>query len=167
MKKILNQQLTHNLATIMNIKSNRKEPRRITSRIGAQRRRRGAVTVEMAMTLPVLLLILFGAYEFAKAHFLMHTVQAASYEGARTGMVLGGTADEAIAAAETVVRAAGARNVTVTVEPEDLSTDSEFVRVTVVVPLEGNMPFMRFFNRNAELFGETELRREDPGVDLP
>ena len=57
-------------------------------------RRRGATTVELALTLPILFLLVFGAIEFSRAHMLQHTTEIAATEAARQAIVPGATAEE-------------------------------------------------------------------------
>ncbi|MBX3440075.1 MAG: pilus assembly protein, partial [Planctomycetaceae bacterium] len=59
-------------------------------------RRGGATTVELAIVLPVLFLFVFSAIEFSRLNMLRHLASVAAYEGARQGIVLGATADEAV-----------------------------------------------------------------------
>jgi Flp pilus assembly protein TadG len=44
---------------------------------------RGAIAVEFAIILPVLLLLIFGALDLAHAYYIQHIVTTASREGAR------------------------------------------------------------------------------------
>jgi Flp pilus assembly protein TadG len=69
--------------------------------------RRGAHIVEMALVLPILIMIVFGIIEFARANQIRQTVKQAAYEGARVGI----TADATVAAvqsqANTVLNSVG------------------------------------------------------------
>ena len=58
-------------------------------------RRQGAAVIEMALTLPVLFLLLFACYEFGRANMIRHTAQGAAYEAARVAIVPGATRAEA------------------------------------------------------------------------
>jgi len=58
---------------------------------------RGAVMVEFAIVLPVLLLILLGIIEFGRAYNAQVSIQAAAREGARELALRHGTADVASA----------------------------------------------------------------------
>ncbi|MEI7548318.1 MAG: TadE/TadG family type IV pilus assembly protein [Actinomycetota bacterium] len=71
-------------------------------------RDRGAVMVELALVLPVLLTLLFGIVGFGSAYSAKVSIQGAAREGARS-LALGGSADDAKAA---VIAAAGTANVT-------------------------------------------------------
>jgi Flp pilus assembly protein TadG len=56
-------------------------------------RRRGAVLVESAFTLPVFLLLVVGTLDFGLAVFRQHTIAAAARSGARMAIVHGSSAD--------------------------------------------------------------------------
>ena len=51
------------------------------------RNNRGAALVEMALILPLLLLIVFGIFEFGRAMFIVNTLNNAAREGARRASV--------------------------------------------------------------------------------
>lgn len=63
-------------------------------RRAGERRRRGTSTVEMAIVLPLLLLLVFAIGEFGVAFTQWQTLANAAREGARTGVVFrGGSCD--------------------------------------------------------------------------
>lgn len=51
----------------------------------AERRARGAITVEFALVVGVLMLVLFGMIDFAYYFYVQHVVTTAAREGARSG----------------------------------------------------------------------------------
>ena len=51
--------------------------------------RAGSYTVEMALTLPLLFLLLMGFYDLARANLLRNMAQNAAYEAAREVIVAG------------------------------------------------------------------------------
>jgi hypothetical protein len=55
--------------------------------------RRGAVTVEFAMVLPVILLMFLGSIEMASFQYARHSMGYAAYEAARKGSIPGCTAE--------------------------------------------------------------------------
>src|SRR5690242_19596878 len=80
-------------------------------------RRRGAVAVEMAIVLPLLLLVFFSAVELYRLKSIQHAAENAVYEGARNVIVPGAQASEGQAKALAVLAAAGVRSSTATVSP--------------------------------------------------
>jgi Flp pilus assembly protein TadG len=122
--------------------------------------RRGATTVEMALTLPILFLLLFGGYELSRANMIMHTCEAAAYEGARVGIVPGATAAEAQTAAEGVLRTTGIKNATIEVNPSNLANASETIAVTIEVAFADNTLLAPLFVGDLRLVRTCELLRE-------
>lgn len=124
------------------------------------RKRRGALSVEMAIVLPIFFLFLFAAIEFGRMNMLRHTVDNAAYEAARTAIVPGGDAGTAEQAAIDLLAAIGARGVTVQVDPSVITDDTPEVTVTVVCPCDENSYVGPAFFKGANLTGITKLRRE-------
>ena len=102
------------------------------------RSRRGAALVEFALTSGLLFLIVLSAIEFMRVNTIVNTSENAAYEGARTGIVPGATAADAIAAAQEMLDVIGTRSAVVTVEPETIQTDTPEITVTIQVPLNAN-----------------------------
>jgi hypothetical protein len=61
---------------------------RVTHRRSDRRRRRGAVIVEFALTVPFLFIIVFGVIDFSRAYSELNAMNAALREGARTASVM-------------------------------------------------------------------------------
>lgn len=91
-------------------------------------RKRGAEVLEMALMMPILLLLIFGMIEFGYFFYLQHNLQAAAREGARTGAMLNATNTDAINKASAFLGAAnlnaGSFNITST-------TSGDTITVTV------------------------------------
>ncbi len=88
---------------------------------------RGQAVVEFALTLPVLLLIIFGLFDLARAVWQENTLAYAAREGTRYAIVHGSASESPVsqashAAVVDVVRdaAIGVPNITVTVTYPDL-----------------------------------------------
>jgi len=58
--------------------------------IESGKNKRGAAAVEFALVLPIFALLLMGIIDFGRYYFVQHTVQYATREGTRLGLV-GGT----------------------------------------------------------------------------
>ncbi len=70
-------------------------------------RRRGISTIEAALVMPIILALVFGAVEFGWYFFVAHSVQGAAREGARSGIVAGGTQQDVLNAVERSMAASG------------------------------------------------------------
>lgn len=122
--------------------------------------RTGATAVEMALTLPVLMLLLFGAYEISRANMIMHGCEAAAYEGARVGIVPGATVAEVTDAVNGVLATIGISNANVTTTPANLATDSETVLVAIEVSFADNFLLAPVFVGSAPIVRACEMTRE-------
>jgi Flp pilus assembly protein TadG len=121
---------------------------------------RGQALVEMALVLPVLLLILAGTIEFGRVLNQYLVVTAAAREGARAAVV--GDSDAVVI--ETVKQSAAAidkGSMTVSVTPADRSRGSA-VTVTVTNPVQIMTPLISaFFPQNPlPVQGQVIMRME-------
>jgi len=67
------------------------------------RKRKATATVELAVALPLLLMLVFGSMELADAFFFEEAVVTAAYEGAREVARFGGTETRAKEAVQSVM----------------------------------------------------------------
>lgn len=124
--------------------SNNRTARRLFSRVRSRREGRsrlgeaGQALVEVAIALPILLALLVGIFEFARAYNVQQVITNAAREGAREGVLPLTTEDAAEARAEE--RLADANIVSATVAyscvstpPGDCDTGAT-VTVTISVP---------------------------------
>ena len=120
----------------------------------------GALTVEMALCLPILLMVLFGGYELAHANMILHSTESAAYEGARTGIIPGATSEKIETSVRQLLLAVGIKNFNVAVSPAIIDETTETVTVNVSVPVRENMSFPAFFLKDPTFRGRCELSRE-------
>ncbi len=126
--------------------------------------RGGAVTVEFALTVPVLFLLVFAQLEFARANMIRHAIKTACYEGTRVGIVPGATAADVEDAAEFVLNAVSLTDFDLTVEPSVITSDTTSVTVTIDVPVAENSWLIPTFLNGTVLSNSMTLDRER--VDL-
>jgi Flp pilus assembly protein TadG len=126
----------------------------------AHRTTRGAVTVELALTIPILFTMVFASIEFGRAFLILNTAENAAYEGARRGIVPGATAADCQTVARQVIGAVGTQNVTVQVDPATIQLNTPEVEVTVSVPVDGNGYMFPIFLSGRTLVGKCRLTRE-------
>ncbi|MBA4031551.1 MAG: transporter [Planctomyces sp.] len=122
--------------------------------------RRGALSVEMSLTIPVLFAIFFGSVEITRLNMLRHTIENAAYEGARQGIVPGATADSARAAALAALAAIDVRDAVVTVDPPVILASTPRVTVEIQVPVARNSWGTSSFVGLTELERSCTLSRE-------
>lgn len=135
---------------------------RLPSRVLRRHRasRRGATVVEFALTAPLFLLFLLASFEFGWLNVMRHTADNAAYEAARHAMVPGATAAEAVARANSILSAVGARNAKVTVSPSTIATSTEKVTVKVEIPVNSNAIVIPKFAKNKTLVSSSTMRTE-------
>ena len=97
--------------------------------------RNGVTAVEFALALPILLIFVFGAFEFARVNMLRNTMENAAFEGARSGITPGATASDAQAAAQDLLDMLRVNDSTVVISPAIINVNTEFVTVTVTAPM--------------------------------
>ena len=135
-------------ATDMKTKSNR-----------PAKRRRGAVLVEFAICLPILLAFFGFFWEFARAEQIRQTTATAAYEGARQGIVEGASADEAKQTAQAILNAVSVRDATIVVTPSVITSETLSVQVSVSVPVANNAWIVPFFLDDLDVTANVTLDR--------
>lgn len=131
------------------------------SRRDRRHNRRGAVAVEMAVTLPLLFLVVLASVEFGRMNVIRHTVDNAAYEGARKAIVPGASAADADNEARRIMSIIGAQGVTVDITPAVIDIDTPEINVVVSVECSENGLLTPFFFAGKRLAGEVTMRRED------
>ena len=97
--------------------------------------RRGAALVEMALVLPILLLLTFAVIEYGWLTFRASQVNQAARHGARIAVRPAATAEEVEDAVATIMDGAGLTDYTLTITPNDTATEVGDP-VTVVVSVD-------------------------------
>ena len=77
------------------------------SRQRVRRFRSGNAVLDMALIMPLLIMLTFGAVEYGFALYIKHTLQAAAREGARAAVVSGAAAADVQTAVDSAMSAAG------------------------------------------------------------
>ncbi|MEZ6055651.1 MAG: pilus assembly protein [Planctomycetaceae bacterium] len=126
--------------------------------------RRGAITVEFALVLPLLLLFTFAAVEFSRINMIVNTMENACYEAARRGIIPGGTTQTVREKANSIMRAIGAAETVVTVTPTNIVSGTTEVTVTIDLPLDQNAWVIGAFSSGKVLTRTCTLARENSGL---
>jgi Flp pilus assembly protein TadG len=112
------------------------------------RARRGVAATELAVCLPVIVLLVIGTVEACSMVFLKQSLSVAAYEGARTAIEKGGTTAQVQAACLQVLTDRNVVGGVVTITPKKFEAldRGEFVDVTVSAPCGSNTVVpIRFF----------------------
>ena len=101
-------------------------------------RHRGVVTVELAFVIALFFVFVFAGVEFGRLTMLRHTADNAAYEAARSAVVPGATAADAIARANELVNLAGLNNAQIQVTPNPITENTSAITVAVQIPVGSN-----------------------------
>lgn len=126
--------------------------------------RRGGVLVEFALVLPVIMFTFACMVEISRVMLLQHTADTAAYEGARSGMIPGATAANAVNTATELLTAAGLRTTKVTVTPSAIDETTPLITVLVEVPVSQNYWISPMLFQNTIVKSEVTLFSERPPV---
>jgi len=101
--------------------------------------RKGTATVELAVCLPMLFLIIFGGIEAANSIFLKQGLTVAAYETAKMATTVGYTVNEAIARGDEVLTSRGFNGAQVSISPNVAVLEpGTQVTVTITAPANAN-----------------------------
>jgi Flp pilus assembly protein TadG len=131
------------------------------------RHRRGTTAVEVAIVLPLLLLLLFAAIDYSRANSIRNTAENAAYEGARRAIVPGGTGQAAKDTANEILNILSIKNASVTVTPTTITNTTPQISVTVGVPLGVNLYAASPFLTATTITRTCTLTREQFTVATP
>lgn len=103
--------------------------------------RRGAYTVEMAVGLPVVFLVILCTFELLKVSKVRHAANQGAYEAARRLVIPGGTSGEAVAAANHIVRTNGLEVDTIQIQPSVITRSTREVTVQLRMRFKNEWSF--------------------------
>jgi Flp pilus assembly protein TadG len=108
---------------------------------GVKQKLKGTATVELAVCLPLLVIITFGSIEITNMIFLEQRLSAAAYEGARTATTPGQTSNTAGAVANNILSQFKITGSTVTITPIVTATTpvGTQIKVSVTAPITSNL----------------------------
>ncbi len=123
--------------------------------------RKGLAVVELAICLPLMVLLTFGAIEAANAIYLKQTLVTAAYEAARKATALNGTQADGEARYLEVVNSVGMKGTAITFTPQitSLTLPGTPIKVTVTAPADSNSFSVRRFMKGTTLRGAVTMPR--------
>jgi hypothetical protein len=118
---------------------------------------------ELAVCLPIVVLLVIATIEACSAIFLKQSLTVAAYEGVRTALVDGATASNVQTACNQVLADRKIEGATVTVSPLDIASLSpgEYVDVTVTAPCSENSVVPANFYRGRSLSATASMMIEN------
>ena len=130
------------------------------------RKRHGATTVEFAICVPVLLLVLFAAVEYCRVLQIQQAVRQAAFEGARAGVALDAASSDVTTAANNILSALSISGGTVTVTPNPIAYTTPSLTVTVSATPASNGWFVRYLTAGMLISSTISLDREVQAVSV-
>jgi Flp pilus assembly protein TadG len=118
-----------------------------------RKKSRGVAAAELAVCLPVVVLLVVATIESCSALFLKQSLTVAAYEGIRTAIEKGSTSAGVQTVCNAVLVDRRIKGSTVTVSPTNISSlkPGDFVAVTVKAPCAPNSPVPTTFFRGKTL----------------
>lgn len=139
-------------------------PRKDT-RLGRKRRRRGVAVVELAVVLPILVLMILGILEFGRMSMVQQTITTAAREGVRGAIVEGSTLSGVRATVNSYLAISGIQGAKVALRPDLSGTvlHGQPVSVSVSVPFD-NISWLPTSHlvKGKVLSSTAVMRRETP-----
>ncbi len=118
--------------------------------------RRGASTVEFAMTVPLVFLFFFASVEFGRVYMIRQSIENATYEAARRGLVPGTPNGEIRQTAAAVLSAVSVSRPKIRVSQND-----EQVTVSVSVKVKDHAWITPLFFHKSRLSSTLTLNKDD------
>ncbi len=131
-------------------------------RRGRSRKTRGVAAAELAVCLPVVVLLVIATIEACSAIFLKQSLTVAAYEGVRTVLEEGNTLGTVQATCNQILTDRNVQGATVTVTPADIAAlqPGDFVDVTVSAPCDTNSLVPTSFYRGRRLSATASMMVE-------
>ena len=138
-------------------------PLNFAGRRARPRKGRGVAAAELAVCLPIVVLLVVATIEACSAIFLKQSLTVAAYEGVRTALVEGATASNVQTACNQVLSDREIEGATVKVSPFDIAVlkPGEYVDVTVTAPCNENSVVPANFYRGRTLSATASMMIEN------
>jgi Flp pilus assembly protein TadG len=124
---------------------------------------RGVAAAELAVCLPVVVLIVIATIEACSALFLKQSLTVAAYEGARTALAERQVAGSVQTACAQILTDRKVKDATVTVNPTDIASlkPGDYIDVTVSAPCNSNSVVPTTFYRGRTLSATASMMVEN------
>jgi Flp pilus assembly protein TadG len=128
-----------------------------------RRRRRGVAAAELAVCLPIVVLLVVATIEACSAVFLKQSLTVSAYEGVRTALEANATATTVADTCNRVLSDRRIQNATVTVRPSNVEAlqPGDLVDVTVSAPVAANSVMPTTFYRGRSLSATISMMIEN------
>jgi Flp pilus assembly protein TadG len=128
-----------------------------------QQKKRGVAAAELAVCLPVVVLMVIATIEACSALFLKQSLTVAAYEGARTALAERTISGSAQVAVNQVLADRKVKGATVTLKPSNIANlkPGDFIDVTVSAPCNLNSVVPTTFYRGKSLKATASMMVEE------
>ena len=130
------------------------------------RSRKGAVTVEFAVNAGLFFMLILASFEFARFMMVRQSLDQATYEGARFGIIPGNSAAGVVAKTRQFLTTFGIRNPTITITPSTIDSTTRSVTVNVSANFSDSAWITPIFSRNTIIQSRMTLDHENLAVLL-
>jgi hypothetical protein len=123
---------------------------------------RAAAAAELAICLPLIVMLLLASIEACEMIFLDHSLTIASYEGVRVAINFDGTNDAVLARCNQIIGDRGVAGATVSISPDDVANVArgQAVAITVSAPCDENTILPPWFYVGKTLSCKTTMVKE-------
>jgi Flp pilus assembly protein TadG len=127
-----------------------------------QLNRQGAVSVELAFVIPVLLLLIFGVIESCNLIYLKQSLTVAAYEGARAAIAEGTSVTVVSERADQVLLDRKVKSPSITITPSNFTEASygSYIAVEVTSPYSVNSIIPGWFFNSVSLKSKVRMMKE-------
>ena|SRR5436190_11772863 len=125
--------------------------------------RRGVAAAELAVCLPIVVLLVIATIESCSALFLKQSLTASAYEGVRAAIKKGSTTASVQTACNQILADRRIQSSQVTLTPASIATlkPGDFIDVTVSAPCSPNSPVPTTFFRGRTLSAKASMMFEN------
>lgn len=128
----------------------------------AKRIRRGVAATELAVCLPIILVLIIGTIEACSMIYLKQSLSTAAYEGARASLKPGATTSDVTDACNRVLAPRNVAGATITVSPSGFESQPVQTWVTVRITASGgsNSVVAGWFYDSLTIDGQATMMKE-------
>lgn len=126
------------------------------------RKRLGVAAAELAVCLPVIVLMVVATIEACSMVFLKQSLTSTAYEGVRTALVKGATASDVMSTCNQILTDRRIQGAEVSVVPSDIPglNPGQFVDVTITAPCDQNTVVPNGFYRGRTMSATASMMIE-------
>lgn len=124
--------------------------------------RKGTATLELAVCLPLLFMIIIGTVEACGMIYLKQTLCVAAYEGARGSVLPGATKSEIDARCNRILNQRKVTGATIVVSPDDFEAQpsQSWITVRITAPAANNAYIGSIYSREMVIGAEATMMKE-------